>query len=96
MKATFNIKVEIDSTAVSTSFGSEKIEDMDTTLLASVLKVFGDVSNRVKKQVAQFYGVQKDVNDSIPANERRQKQLPHHLLQNLRNQSSKTSFAFPQ
>lgn len=69
MKATFNIKVEIDSTAVSTSFGSEKIEDMDTTLLASVLKVFGDVSNRVKKQVAQFYGVQKDANDSIPANE---------------------------
>ena len=69
MKATFNIKVDIDSCNVTTSFGSEKIEDMDTTLLASVLKVFGDVSNRVKKQVAQFYGVQKDQNDNTPANE---------------------------
>lgn len=69
MKATFNIKVDIDSCNVTTSFDSEKIEDLDTTLLASVLKVFGDVSNRVKKQVAQFYGVQKDQNDNAPANE---------------------------
>ena len=35
----------------------EKVEDMDTTLMASVLKVFGDVQNKVRKQVAQFYGV---------------------------------------
>ena len=69
MKATFNIKVEIDSCNVMTSFGSEKTEDMDTTLLASVLKVFGDVSNRVKKQVAQFYGVQKEQGDNSSANE---------------------------
>ena len=69
MKAVFNIKVEIDSSNVTTSFGSDKIEDMDTTLLASVLKVFGDVSNRVKKNVAQFYGVQKDQNDNAPAAE---------------------------
>lgn len=59
MNATFNIKVSIDSNNVTTSFGSEKIEDMDTTLLASVLKVFGDVQNRVKKQVAQFYGAKE-------------------------------------
>lgn len=57
MNATFNIKVSIDSNHVTTSFGSEKIEDMDTTLLASVLKVFGDVQNKVKSQVAKFYGV---------------------------------------
>lgn len=69
MIATFNIKVQIDSNNASTSFGAEKIEDMDTALLASVLKVFGDVSNRVKKQVAQYYGVQKDITDNTPANE---------------------------
>lgn len=69
MKATFNIKVQIDSNNTSTSFGAEKIEDMDTALLASVLKVFGDVSNRVKKQVAQYYGVQKDISDNIPVSE---------------------------
>ena len=57
MNATFNIKVSIDSNHVTTSFGSEKIEDMDTTLLTSVLKVFGDVQNKVKSQVAKFYGV---------------------------------------
>ena len=33
MNATFNIKVSIDTNNVTTSFGSEKIEDMDTTLL---------------------------------------------------------------
>lgn len=69
MNATFNIKVEIDANNVSTSFGSDKIEDMDTTLLASVLKVFGDVNNRVKAQVAKFYGIQKDQNDNTPAAE---------------------------
>ncbi len=57
MNATFNIKVSIDSNHVTTSFGSEKIEDMDTTLLTSVLKAFGDVQNKVKSQVAKFYGV---------------------------------------
>lgn len=56
MNATFNIKVTIDTNFVSTSFGSEKIEDMDTSLLASVLKVFGDVENKVKAQVSKFYG----------------------------------------
>ena len=66
MIATFNIKVSIDTNNVTTSFGSEKIEDMDTTLLASVLKVFGDVQNRVKKQVAQFYGA-KEQPESVPA-----------------------------
>ncbi len=66
MIATFNIKVSIDTNNVTTSFGSEKIEDMDTTLLASVLKVFGDVQNRVKKQVAQFYGA-KEQPESAPA-----------------------------
>ena len=66
MNATFNIKVSIDTNNVTTSFGSEKIEDMDTTLLASVLKVFGDVQNRVKKQVAQFYGA-KEQPESAPA-----------------------------
>lgn len=69
MKATFNIKVQIDSNNTSTCFGAEKIEDMDTALLTSVLKVFGDVSNRVKKQVAQYYGVQKDMSDNVPVNE---------------------------
>lgn len=68
MNATFNIKVSIDTNNVTTSFGSEKIEDMDTTLLASVLKVFGDVQNRVKKQVAQFYGA-KEQPESTPATE---------------------------
>ena len=76
MNATFNIKVEIDSCNVTTTFGSDKIEDMDTTLLAAVLKVFGDVSNRVKKQVAQFYGVQKDQNDNTPASEEREEAAP--------------------
>lgn len=69
MKATFNIKVDIDSCNVTTSFGSEKIEDMNTTLLAAVLKVFGDVSNRVKKQVSQFYGVQKGQDENLTADE---------------------------
>ena len=68
MKAKFNIAVEIDDINVMTSFGSEKIENMDTTLLASVLKVFGDVQNRVKKQVAQFYGA-KEQPESAPATE---------------------------
>lgn len=68
MIATFNIKVSIDTNNVTTSFGSEKIEDMDTTLLASVLKVFGDVQNRVKKQVAQFYGA-KEQAEAAPAQE---------------------------
>lgn len=76
MKATFNIKVDIDSCNVTTSFDSEKIEDMDTTMLASVLKVFGDVSNRVKKQVAQFYGVQKDQSDNAPTNEEMEEAVP--------------------
>ena len=57
MNATFNIKVSIDANNVTSSFGAEKVEDMDTTLMASVLKVFGDVQNKVRKQVAQFYGV---------------------------------------
>lgn len=57
MKATFNFTVDIDSNNVTTTFGSDKVEDMDTTLLVSILRVFGDVSNKVKKQVAQFYGV---------------------------------------
>jgi len=68
MNATFNIKVSIDSKNVSTSFGSEKIEDMDTNLLASVLKVFGDIQNRVKTQVVKFYGIQKQENNT-PATE---------------------------
>lgn len=68
MKAKFNIAVEIDDINVMTSFGSEKIENMDTTLLASVLKVFGDVQNRVKKQVAQFYGA-KEQPENAPATE---------------------------
>ena len=68
MKAKFNIAVEIDDINVMTSFGSEKIENMDTTLLASVLKVFGDVQNRVKKQVAQFYGA-KEQSENAPATE---------------------------
>ncbi len=68
MNATFNIKVTIDNNNVTTGFGSEKIEDMDTTLLASVLKIFGDVQNRVKKQVVQFYGA-KEQPESAPATE---------------------------
>ncbi len=68
MNATFNIKVSIDTNNVTTSFGSEKIEDMDTTLLASVLKIFGDVQNRVKKQVTQFYAA-KEQPESAPATE---------------------------
>ena len=76
MKAKFNIAVEIDDSNVMTSFGSEKIENMDTTLLASVLKVFGDVGNRVKKQVAQYYGVQNDQNSNLPANEETAGQAP--------------------
>lgn len=75
MNATFNIKVSIDTNNVTTSFGSEKIEDMDTTLLASVLKVFGDVQNRVKKQVAQFYGA-KEQQESAPATEGEQTNSP--------------------
>ena len=65
MNATFNIKVSIDTNNVTTSFGSEKIEDMDTTLLASVLKVFGDVQNRVKKQVAQFLSAMRKEDKSL-------------------------------
>ena len=68
MNATFNIKVNIDSNNVSTSFSSEKNEDMDITLLTSVLKVFSDVQNRVKAQVAKYYGISKEQADS-PANE---------------------------
>ena len=64
MNATFNIKVTIDNNNVTTAFGSEKIEDMDTTLLASVLKIFGDVQNRVRKQVAQFNGVKEQPENS--------------------------------
>ena len=60
MNATFNIKVNIDSNNVSTSFSSEKNEDMDITLLTSVLKVFSDVQNRVKAQVSKYYGISKE------------------------------------
>lgn len=76
MNATFNIKVSIDTNNVTTSFGSEKIEDMDTTLLASVLKVFGDVQNRVKKQVAQFYGAKEQPESAQPATEGEQTSAP--------------------
>ena len=69
MNATFNIKVSIDSSKVSTSLGSEKIVDMDTTLLAAILKVFGDVQNRVKAQVSKFYGSQKEQPENMPASE---------------------------
>lgn len=69
MNATFNIKVSIDSKNVTTSFGSEKIEDMDTTLLASVLKVFSDVQNRVKSQVTKFYGIQKEQPENADSQE---------------------------
>ena len=68
MNATFNIKVNIDSNNVSTSFSSEKNEDMDITLLTSVLKVFSDVQNRVKAQVAKYYGISKEQPET-PANE---------------------------
>ena len=70
MNATFNIKVSIDSNRVTTSFGSEKIEDMNTTLLTSVLKVFGDVQNKVKAQVAKYYGTseqQDTVAENVPS-----------------------------
>ena len=66
MKATFNFTVTIDSNNVTTHFGSDKIEDMDTTLLASLLKVFGDVQNKVKKQVAQFCA-EKGQPESVPS-----------------------------
>lgn len=55
MNATFNIKVSIDNSHVTTSFGAKEIENLDTMLLAAVLKVFGDVQNKVKSQVAKFY-----------------------------------------
>ena len=70
MHATFNIKVNIDTDNVSTVFGSERIEDMDTTLLASVLKVFGDVQNKVRTQVAKFYDLQKgQINEAVQETE---------------------------
>lgn len=56
MNATFNIKVTVDSNHVVTSFGSDRIENMETTLLAGILKIFGDVENKVKAQVAKYYG----------------------------------------
>jgi len=65
MNATFNIQVSIDANRVSTSFGSGKIEDMDTALLASVLKVFGDVQNKVNTQVAKFYCMQKEQPEEV-------------------------------
>lgn len=60
MNATFNIKVSIDPNNVTTSFGTEKIDDMDTSLLASVLKVFSDMQNKLKAQVTKFYGITKE------------------------------------
>lgn len=69
MNATFDIRVSIETDKVTTCFCSERIEDMDTQLLTAVLKVFGDVKNRVKKQVAQFFGVAKEQQDNVPADE---------------------------
>lgn len=59
MNAKFNITVNIENNNVTTSLGSEKIDEMDTSLLTAVLKIFGDVQNRVKKQVTQFYGAKE-------------------------------------
>lgn len=64
MNATFNIKVSIDTNNVTTSFGSDQIEDMDTTLLASILKVFSNLQDSLKKQVTKFYGVKDQQNTS--------------------------------
>ena len=64
MNATFNIKVKIDTNNVTTVFGSEQIEDMDTTLLASILKVFSNLQDSLKKQVTKFYDVKDQQNTS--------------------------------
>lgn len=64
MNATFNIKVKIDTNNVTTVFGSEQIEDMDTTLLASILKVFSNLQDSLKKQVTKFYDVKDQQNIS--------------------------------
>jgi len=69
MNATFNIKVSIDPNNVTTSFGTEKIDDMDTSLLASVLKVFSDMQNKLKAQVAKFYGMTKEQSEKTVAAE---------------------------
>lgn len=66
MKATFNFTVKIDTNNVTTLFGSDKIEDMDTSLLASLLKIFSDVQNKVKKQVAQYYA-EKGQPENVPS-----------------------------
>lgn len=60
MNAIFTIKVSIDPNNVTTSFGTEKIEDMDTTLFASVMKMFSDLQNKLKTQVAKFYVATKE------------------------------------
>ena len=64
MTATFNITVNIEENMVTTCFGSERIENMDTTLLAAVLKEISNVENRIKTQLIKHYGVLKNVHQS--------------------------------
>ena len=67
MNATFNITVSIEDDMVTTTFGSEKIEKMNTSLLTSVLKEISNVENRIKTQVMKYsfmtLGQNKQMND---------------------------------
>lgn len=56
MHATFNVQVEIDSSNITTKLDTEKISDMDTELLTSVLKCFSDLQKRLRNTTARYIG----------------------------------------
>lgn len=73
MNATFDIKVNITSDNVTTGINCDKMEDMDPTMVSTVMKMFVDLQNRIRTQMMKFYGVQKD-NDGNAEEE--QKEAP--------------------
>lgn len=73
MKAEFDIKVNITSENVTTGINCEKMEDMDPTMVTTIMKMFVDLQNRIRTQMMKFYDVQKD-NDNNAKEE--QKDVP--------------------
>ena len=60
MKATFNFKVAIDNSNVSVSLDiPEKVEDMNITLMKSIMDITSGIEKKIKKMVAPFGDEQK-------------------------------------
>lgn len=63
MYVQLNLQIEINNDKVQSFLRTGKLEDADTNLLTIILKVFGDVQNRVQTQISKFNNAQaiKDV-----------------------------------